>query len=128
MSQVAASGDPALRSFVTSLRRDQHAVTAGLRCQASSVAGVTGKTSAQRRRVMNRVSTANQARSAGSYRTRPPRGEGSAADRRPSGPSGPTAGAAGQAPHAAPPEPPGDFTSQVRSIIHSGAPLSHRAP
>ena len=40
-------------------------LAAGLRCQASSVAGVTGKTSAQRLRVMNRVSTANQARSVG---------------------------------------------------------------
>jgi hypothetical protein len=42
-----------------------------LRCQASSVAGVTGKTFAQRRRGMNRMSAANQARSAGSYRIRP---------------------------------------------------------
>jgi len=37
----------------------------------SSVAGATGKISAQRLRGMNRVSAANQARSAGSYRTRP---------------------------------------------------------
>jgi hypothetical protein len=44
---------------------------ASLRCQASNVAGVTGKISAQRRRGMNCVSAANQARSAGSYRTRP---------------------------------------------------------
>ena len=44
---------------------------ASRRCQDSSVAGVTGKTSAQRRRGMNRVSTANQARPPGSYRTRP---------------------------------------------------------
>ena len=41
------------------------------RCQASSVTGVTGKTPAQRFRGMNRASAANQARSAGSYRTRP---------------------------------------------------------
>jgi hypothetical protein len=44
---------------------------ASLRCQASSVAGVTGKTSAQRRRGMNRMSAANQVRSAGSYRIWP---------------------------------------------------------
>jgi hypothetical protein len=40
-------------------------------CQASSAAGGPGKTSAQRRRGMNRVSAANQARSPGSYRIRP---------------------------------------------------------
>jgi hypothetical protein len=40
-------------------------LAASLRCQASSVAGVTGKTSAQRRRGMNQVSAAKQARSAG---------------------------------------------------------------
>jgi hypothetical protein len=40
-------------------------------CQASSVAGVTGKTSAQRLRGTSRVSAANQARSPGSYRSRP---------------------------------------------------------
>ena len=44
---------------------------ASLRCQASSVAGVTGKTSAQRLRGTSRASAANQARSADSYRTRP---------------------------------------------------------
>jgi hypothetical protein len=42
---------------------------ASLRCQASSVAGVTGKTPARRRRGMNRMSALNQARPAGSYRT-----------------------------------------------------------
>ena len=46
-------------------------LAASLRCQASNVAGVTGNTSAQRRRGMNRVSAANQARSPGSYRIRP---------------------------------------------------------
>jgi len=46
-------------------------LAASLRCQASSVVGVTGKTPVQRRRGMNRVSAVNQARSAGSYRTRP---------------------------------------------------------
>jgi hypothetical protein len=44
---------------------------ASQRCQASSVAGVTGKTSAQRLRGTSRASAANQARSAGSYRTQP---------------------------------------------------------
>src|ERR1022692_2171299 len=44
---------------------------AGLRCQARSVAGVTGKILAHRRRGMNGASAANQARSAGSYRIRP---------------------------------------------------------
>jgi hypothetical protein len=44
---------------------------ASLRCQASSVAGVTGKTSAQCLRSTSRTRTANQARSACSYRTRP---------------------------------------------------------
>jgi hypothetical protein len=34
-------------------------LAASLRCQARSVAGVTGKISAQRRRGMNRVSAAN---------------------------------------------------------------------
>jgi transposase len=36
MSEVATSGDPALRSFVTGLRRDQDAVTAGLTLRWSS--------------------------------------------------------------------------------------------
>jgi len=44
-------------------------LAASLRCQASSVAGVTGKTSAQRLRGISRVSEASQARSAGSYRS-----------------------------------------------------------
>jgi hypothetical protein len=57
---------PGLRRLLVSYFR-----AASLRCQASSVAGVTGKTSAQRLRGMNRVSAANQARSPGSYRTRP---------------------------------------------------------
>jgi hypothetical protein len=39
---------------------------ASLRCQARSVAGVTGKTSAQRLRGMSRASPASQTRSAGS--------------------------------------------------------------
>ncbi len=60
------AGRPGLRRLLVS-----YFLAVSLRCQASSVAGVTGKTSAQRRRGMNRVSAANQARSAGSYRTRP---------------------------------------------------------
>jgi hypothetical protein len=59
-------GRPGLRRLFVSYFR-----AASLRCQASSVAGVTGKTSAQRRRGMNRVSAANQARSPESYRIRP---------------------------------------------------------
>jgi hypothetical protein len=43
---------------------------ASRRCQASSVAGVTGKTPAQRLRGTSRASAASQARPAGSYRTR----------------------------------------------------------
>jgi hypothetical protein len=62
----AAGGRPGLRRLLVS-----YFLAASLRCQASSVAGVTGKTSAQRRRGMNRVSAVNQARSAGSYRNRP---------------------------------------------------------
>ena len=44
---------------------------ASLRCQASSVAGVTGKTSVQRRRGSSGATAANHTRSAGSYWTRP---------------------------------------------------------
>ena len=45
-------------------------LAASLRCQASSVAGVTGKIPVQRRRGSSRASAANHTRSAGSYRTR----------------------------------------------------------
>ena len=45
-------------------------LAASLRCQASSVAGVTGKISAQRLRGMSRASAANHTRSAGPSRTR----------------------------------------------------------
>jgi hypothetical protein len=61
------AGRPGRRRLLVS-----YFLAASLRCQASSVAGVTGKTSAQRRRGMNRESAANQTRPAGSYRTRPP--------------------------------------------------------
>ncbi len=44
---------------------------ASLRCQASNVAGVTGKTPLQRVRGISRASAANHTRSAFSYRTRP---------------------------------------------------------
>ncbi len=61
-----AGGRPGLRRPLVS-----YFFAASLRCQASSVAGVTGNTSAQCRRGTIRASAANQARSAGSYRTRP---------------------------------------------------------
>ena len=60
------AGRPGWRCLLVS-----YFLAASLRCQASNVAGVTGKTLAQRRRGMNRMSAANQARSPGSYRTRP---------------------------------------------------------
>jgi hypothetical protein len=59
-------GRPGLRRLLVS-----YFLAASLRCQASSVAGVTGKTSVQRLRGMSRASAANHTRSAGSYRTRP---------------------------------------------------------
>jgi hypothetical protein len=59
------AGRPGWRRLLVS-----YLLAASLRCQASSVVGVTGKTPVQRRRGMNRVSAVNQARSAGSYRTR----------------------------------------------------------
>ena len=59
-------GRPGLRRVLVSYFR-----AASLRCQASSVAGVTGKSPAHCRRGINKASAANQARSAGSYRTRP---------------------------------------------------------
>jgi hypothetical protein len=54
-------GRPGLRLFVMS-----YFLAASLRCQASSVAGVTGKTSAQRLRGTSRASAKSQARSPGS--------------------------------------------------------------
>ncbi len=62
----AAGGRPGLRRLLVS-----YLFAASLRCHASSVAGVTGKASAQRLRGTSRASAANQARPAGSYRTRP---------------------------------------------------------
>jgi hypothetical protein len=59
-------GRPGLRRLLVS-----YFFATSLRCQASSVAGVTGKTSAQRLRGTSRASATSQARSAGSYRTRP---------------------------------------------------------
>jgi hypothetical protein len=64
MSGVA-EGRPGLRRLLVS-----YFLAASLQCQVRSVAGVTGNTSAQRRRDTIRASAANQARSAGSYRTR----------------------------------------------------------
>ena len=52
-------GRPGLRRLLVS-----YVFAASLRCQASSVAGVTGKTSAPRRRGTSRGSAANQARPA----------------------------------------------------------------
>ena len=57
-------GRPGLRRVLVS-----YFLAASLRCQASSVAGGTGKTSAQRLRGMSRASAANHTRSAGEYRT-----------------------------------------------------------
>jgi hypothetical protein len=64
--QRTVAGRPGGRRLLVS-----YLLAASLRCQASSVAGVTGKTPAQRGHGMNHVSAANQARSLGSYRTRP---------------------------------------------------------
>jgi hypothetical protein len=57
----AVGGRPGLRRLLVS-----YLFAASLRCQARSVAGVTGKTSAQRLRGMSRASAASQTRSAGS--------------------------------------------------------------
>ena len=54
-------GRPGLRRPLMS-----YLLAASPRCQARSVAGVTGKTSLQRLRGMSRASAASQARSAGS--------------------------------------------------------------
>ena len=59
-------GRPGLRRLLVS-----YFPAASLRCQVSSVAGVTGKTPARRLRGISRASAASQARAAGSYRTRP---------------------------------------------------------
>ena len=61
-----AGGRPGLRRLLVS-----YFLAASLRCQASSVAGVTGKTPAQRPRGISRASAVNHTRSAGSYRIRP---------------------------------------------------------
>ena len=61
-----AGGRPGLRRLLVS-----YFLAASLRCRASSVAGVTGKTPAQRSRGISRVSAVNHTRSAGSYRIRP---------------------------------------------------------
>jgi hypothetical protein len=66
LSRVDGSRRPGLRRLLVS-----YFFAASLRCQASSVAGVTGKTSAQRLRGISRARAVNLARSAGSYRTRP---------------------------------------------------------
>ena len=58
-------GRPGLRRLLVS-----YLLAASWRCQASSVAGATGKISVQRLRGMNGASAANHTRSAGSYRIR----------------------------------------------------------
>ena len=62
----AVGGRPGLRRLLVS-----YLAAASLRCQASSVAGVTGKISVQRLRGRSRADAANHTRSAGSYRIRP---------------------------------------------------------
>jgi hypothetical protein len=59
-------GRPGLRRLLVS-----YLLAASLRCQASRVAGVTGKMPAQCLRGISCASTANHTRSAGSYRIRP---------------------------------------------------------
>ena len=59
-------GQPGLRRVLVS-----YVLAASFRCQASSVAGVTAKTSVPRLRDMSLASAASHTRSAGSYRTRP---------------------------------------------------------
>ena len=62
----ATGGRPGLRRLLVS-----YFLAASLRCQARSVAGVTGKIPVQRLRGRSRANAANHTRSAGSYRTRP---------------------------------------------------------
>jgi hypothetical protein len=59
-------GRPGLRRLLVS-----YLLPASWRCQARSVAGVTGKTPVQRLRGRSRARAASHTRSAGSYRTRP---------------------------------------------------------
>jgi hypothetical protein len=59
-------GRPGLRRLLVS-----YLPPASLRCQARSVAGVTGKISVQHLRGRSRASAANHTRSPGSYRNRP---------------------------------------------------------
>ena len=74
--QMPSAGDevtrPALAPRAGNSPLVSYLLPASLRCQAGSVAGVTGKISVQRLRgrSLSRASAANQARSAGSYRTR----------------------------------------------------------
>ena len=58
MTTVTASGDPALRSFVTGLRRDQDAVTAGLtlRWSSGSVEGHVNRIKMLKRQMYGRAS------------------------------------------------------------------------
>ena len=58
----AVAGRPGLRRLLVS-----YFLAASLRCQASSVAGVTGRIPAQRRLGTNRVNAANRERAASSH-------------------------------------------------------------
>jgi len=62
---ATAGGRPCLRRLLVS-----YLLLASLRCQARSVAGVTGKIPVQRLRGIRRASAASHTRSPGSYRTR----------------------------------------------------------
>jgi hypothetical protein len=75
-----AGGRPGLRRLLVS-----YFLPVRLRCQASRVAGVTGKTPVQRRRGISRASAASQARSGGWYR--PARRDGAVPRSRAAGPA-----------------------------------------
>ena len=62
----AVGGRPGLRRLLV-----PYLLPASLRCQARSVAGVTGNIPVQRLRGRSRANAANHTRSPGSYRTRP---------------------------------------------------------
>ena len=113
-------GRPGLRRFLVS-----YFIAASLRCQASSVADVTGKISALRLRGMSRASAANHTRSAGSYRTRPTRQRSTAFWWRR---LGGTAGAVSMLPASVsrdPPAAPGVRLSSHRAL-HASCPVVSR--
>jgi transposase len=57
MTEVTACGDPALRSFITGLRRDPDAVTTGptLRCSSGAVEGYVNRIKMLRRQMYGRA-------------------------------------------------------------------------